>query len=301
MTRLIGIGCALAAVLVVPSIAHADEGDRGTPTSPPATVESPTATIDTVHLRSGGLLRGRVTEILPGDHVTVLTPTGESRRIPWLDVDRVIVASTTVPPVAPTPATPAPMVGPRVRVHLKSSSKTTLYRRPAGTTDLVTACEAPCGIELPLGDTYRVGGSGISTTPEFRLQGSPGGSVELDVDGPNWLGIVGGGLITVTGAGTAYVGLLLALASGGCRGCSGETEVRNVGIGALIVGGAMIGLGLLIVFPSMKTDLTQEAKAPAAGPPRDAFVRAPMWRTAGATPDTAAPPATFPLLFERRF
>jgi hypothetical protein len=300
MRRLIGMGCVLGAMALVPSIALADEDRPATPTSPPPTMtESTTDTVDTIHLRSGGFFRGRVTEIVPGDHVSIVLPTGETRRLTWSDVDRVIVASTNVPP--PPPVAPAPMVGPKARVHLKSYGKTTLYRKAAGTTDFVTACDSPCDIELPLGDTYKVGGSGISTTGDFRLQGSPGGTVEVTVDGPSWLGIVGGGLITVTGAGTAYVGLLLALASGGCRGCNGETEVRNVGIGALIVGAGMIGLGLLIVYPSMKTDLNQETKSPTAAPARDAFVRTPLWRSAVAPLEGHPPPATFPLLFERTF
>jgi hypothetical protein len=309
MRRLAGITCGLVAMALVPSVAFADEDAPLPPSQPPpagSVTESTTATVDTVHLRSGGMFRGRVTEIVPGDHVTVLLTTGESRRVVWRDVDRVIVASTAVPPVpgVAAPATAA-MSGPRARVHIKAPSPSYLYRRAAGTTDFVTACQTPCDAEMPIGDTYKIGGSGFSTTSEFKLDAPPGGSVELTVDGPNWVGIVGGGAITIGGAATAYVGVIFALAGGSCSSSSssrysssrnGCTEVRNVGLGALAVGAGMIALGLLIVFPSLKTDFAQHGSAPG----KDAFVRTPTWRSASSSNESGVP-TTFPLVYEGRF
>jgi hypothetical protein len=304
MKGVLAITCGVVALALVPSIARADDPPLP-PSAPPAagTVsESTSATIDTVHLRAGGMFRGRVTEIVPGDHVTVLLTTGESRRIAWPEVERVIVASTAIPPLA-TPAAPAtaPMAGPRARVHLKTPHPAYLYRRAAGTTEFVTACESPCDQEMPIGDTYRIGGSGFATTPEFMLDAAPGGSVEVTVDGPSWAGIVGGGLLTVGGGVTAYIGTILALSGGACSADSynnrhnGCDSVRNVGLGALAVGAGMIVLGLVIVFPSMKTDLSQQKGTPG----KDAFVRTPTWRTAAA--GESGTPATFPLLYEGRF
>jgi hypothetical protein len=284
-----------------PSTALADEDAPPPPNQAPpggGVIESTTVTVDTVHLRSGGMFRGRVTEIVPGDHVTVLLPTGESRRVVWRDVDRVIVASTAVPPVpsASAPAT-APMSGPRARVHIKAPSPSYLYRRAAGTTEFVTACQTPCDAEMPIGDTYKIGGSGFTTTGEFKLDAPPGGSVELIVDGPNWAGIIGGGLLTSGGAFTAYVGTIFALAGGDCSSYSGGCkESRNVGLGALAVGAGMIALGLVIVFPSLKTDFSQHNSPPS----KDAFVRTPSWRSAALTNEGFAP-GMFPLLYEGRF
>ena len=53
--------------------------------------------------------------------------------------------------------------------------------------------------------------------------------------------------------------------------------------------------GLLIVYPSLKTDFSQQK----GGPSKDAFVRAPSWRSASST--ESGSPATFPLLYEGRF
>ena len=309
MRRLIGITCGLVALAAVPSVARADDPAPLPPSQPAAegsVTESATATIDMVHLRTGGMFRGRVTEIVPGDHVTILLTTGESRKIPWRDVERVIVASTAIPPVAtatPTAPATAPMAGPRARVHMKTPHPAHLYRRAAGTTDFVTACNSPCDEDMPIGDTYRIGGSGFATTPEFRLNAAPGGSVELTVDGPSWAGIIGGGALTIGGGFTAYVGTLVALTGSACsssndgyRSNSDNCDsVRNAGLGALAVGVGMIVLGLVIVFPSMKTDFSQSAGTPA----KDAFRRVPTWRTASSA--EGGTPAAFPLLYEGRF
>ncbi len=302
MRRLVGTACGLMAMVLAPSVAFGDEtGSSLPPTQPPAAgsvTESTTATIDTVHLRSGGMFRGRVTEIVPGDHVTVLLSTGETRRVAWPDVERVIVASTAVPPLpaASGPATAA-MSGPRARVHIKAPQPSYLYRRAAGTTDFVTACQTPCDMEMPIGDTYKIGGSGFSTTSEFKLDAVAGGSVELIVDGPNWAGIVGGGAITVGGAAVAYIGAIFALAGQSCINdpySSGCKEVRDKGLVALAIGAAAIAVGLVIVFPSVKTDFAQKG-----GASKDAFLRTPTWRSASTT--TEGEPTTFPLLYTTRF
>jgi hypothetical protein len=291
MKRTVGIGCVLATLLLVPAVAFADEGDPQ-----PRVTESETATSDTVHLRSGGIVRGRVTEIVAGDHVSVLVAPSVMQHVPWADVERVIVTTTKFPPrpppprpaatPPPAPVGPPPMVGPRAYVHLESKGAAYLYRRAAGTTEFVTACESPCDTELPLGDTYKIGGSGLKTTPEFRLKAAPGGEVRLTVDGANWLGIVAGGAMIVVGAVPLYVGLLLAplLSVGG--------DASGIVLGCLGIGGAAVGIGAVVLITSMRTDFSQKPLEPA----KDAFVRTPLWRA----PPTSAS-ATFPVLFERRF
>ena len=297
MKRFLSVSLALGALAVAPA-ALADQA--------PITAVDGTQ-VDTIHLRSGGLYRGRASEIVPGDHVTVTLQSGETKIVPWAEVDRVIVASTPIPP-PPTEARPplkvsTAMQGPLATVHLKSSGKTFLYRRPQGSTEFVTACESPCGVDLPIGDTYKIGGSGIATTKEFRLEAAPGGAVTLDVDGPNWFGIVGGGTLTLAGGVLAYVGVIFALAGGAtdatCNYCSDTKEVRNVGLGLMAIGAAGIAGGLLIVFPSLKTDISQDAAAPKREPKQDAFVRTPTWHTAGI--EGGAPTPTFPAIFSRSF
>jgi len=294
-------GCA-AALLLAPSLARADDE----PSPPAFLTRSPAALVDRVYLRSGGMVIGRVSDIATGDHVTILTPTGELRNLPWSDVDRVVVANTGRPAGLPPPRPPAPapkpaplepdsapVVGPFAFVHIEASGPAYLYRAPRGTNDYETACAAPCDMELPIDDEYRIGGNGTKTTPSFRLKASAGGRITLKVDGPNWFGIVGGGTLAVTGVTVAYAGLLLAAGSGNSG--SSREDSSTVGLGCLVFGAAAAALGGFAFARSSTTEVVQTSPK-AAG---DAFVRAPSWRTASATEHGSS--ATFPLLFERRF
>lgn len=313
----------LLAAMLVPAVAHAD--DEEVPPLPPpsgATTATASTTVDAVHLRNGGLYRGRVTEIVPGDHVTVIVaPGGETKRIPWPEVDRVIVASTPVP-AAPTAAAPAPttapMNGPRARVHITAPKQVILYRRAAGTSSFVQACTSPCDLELPINDTYRLAGNGLSQNKEFRLQASPGGSVDINVDPPSTGGMILGGFVAGGGATAAYVGLLMALvgqsdADSSCysygsasssRYCEDKKSdgqaLRNAGLVTMVVGAAVTALGIVVFVNSASTDVTQKG---GSGPSHEAYVRRPTWRTVGSSAEAAthAPPTSFPLVFTAHF
>ena len=314
----LGVVVVLAAIAtgLFPATASAQEPP---PLPPPASsggttaTPSATATIDSVHLRNGGLYRGHVSEIVPGDHVTVNVEGGETKRVPWAEIDRVIVASTVIPPPlsststtpASTPAQPAPMVGPLARVHISSPKSVILYRRPAGSSGWVQACSSPCNQELPIGDTYRITGNGVPATKEFRLETNPGATVDLTVDPASTGGMVGGGFLAGTGATAAYVGLFMALigasntnscyddlsGSSGYSGCSSSKDesLRNAGLITMAVGAAMTVGGILIFLNSAKTDIVQSSgkgesskasSPPSSPPPRslDAFLRQPMWK-----------------------
>lgn len=186
MKQLVGIGCAVMTLLLVPAVAAADEDE------PQAKVtQSTTATTDTVHLRSGGLVLGRVTEIVAGDHVSLVVSGGETRSIPWSDVERLVIATTSFPPRPPA-AVPdkevvaAPMVGPRARVHIEGSGAAYLYRRAAGTTEFVTACESPCDLEMPLGDTYVSMQSDLTQKGDKRAKASAEPAKDASRRGPSW-------------------------------------------------------------------------------------------------------------------
>lgn len=325
--------------LIAPRVARAD--DAPPPLPPPTTSESTAPNvIDSVHLRNGGLYRGRVTEIVPGDHVTIQIDKGETKKIPWPEIDRVIVASTAVPapPTSSSPASPAyapsatppidaPMVGPRARVHLSSSKNLILYRRPAGSTAWVPACHSPCNEELPIGDTYKVTGNAVASSKEFHLDAPPGGSVDVAVDPPSTGGMIFGGFVGAGGATAAYVGLLLALigqsdaskdcydysnssSSYYCNKSSGE-KLRNAGLITLAVGTGLTAAGILIFLASAKTDITQSGgkgvarsdKDGDANKPRvDAFLRQPTWKSvSSAEHATEAPKASFPLVLSGSF
>jgi hypothetical protein len=149
----------------------------------------------------------------------------------------------------------------------------------------VLACQAPCDQELPVSDTYKIGGSRFTTTHEFTLESNGDRDVVLHVNGPSWVGIIGGGSLTLTGATIAYLG------------SQGVGRDSTGGVTPYIVGAALITLGLAIVFPSMTTDLSQKSVDRDRGR-LDAFVREPSWR-APALEAVAKP--TWPIAYEARF
>jgi hypothetical protein len=300
MRRFLGLG--VPAMLLLSSSAWAD--DQPAPSPPPqvVTTRDATSTVDAVTIRGAGEIRGRVTEVAPGDHVTIVTlPSGELKRIAWSQVERIVIGAAVAPAPVPAPQAPPPRppqpAGPVARVHIRSSGTLFLYQRAPNDADFALACTSPCDRDLPLGDVYKIGGSDIKTTSEFRLDGEPGSTIEISVSGPSWAGIVGGGLLTIAGGVSAYWGLIVAGVGSSCSTTdSGCRDLRNGGLAALAIGAGAMALGLLIVYPSMKSDVSQERALRDA--PRDAFVRAPVWRNA----DVAGVPSlTTPFAYERRF
>lgn len=314
--RLALLAATSTVILLAAATAFADEPLQPLPAPPaaaPPTTSSTSGTIDSVHLRNGGLYRGRVTEIVPGDHVTILVEKGDPKKVPWADIDKVVVASSPPPssdappasspyipgratPIpAATPPIPAPMVGPKARVHINSPGRVILYRRPAGSNAWVQACASPCDEELPLGDQYRVTGNGIALSKEVSLGGSPGGVVTLTVDPPSMGGMVMGGLISGAGITTGYVGMLFVLVSLD-NNSSRYEKYRTSGLVAMGLGAVATVGGLVMFLVSAKTDIIPSS----SGGTKDAFRRDPWWRPT--EPTTAAlPAAQYPVLFGHSF
>lgn len=319
-TRIPGLAV-MTAMLLTPALAWADEYDDAVPLAPlPAQKATPapaakapdaSGAVDTVQLRSGGVHKGRVTEILPNSHVSIAVPGEGTKRFAWADVEKVVVASytgplppsgaTPTPYVAPsTPPLDAPMNGPRARVHIRAKSRVLLYRKPAGTNAWTQACASPCDVELPIGDSYRLTGNGVPQTKEFRLEASPGGAVEIEFDPPSTPGILLGGTMAYGGAGAAYIGLLVTLAS---LGNSYEKDTRDAGLVTMAVGAGIGALGLVVFLNSSTTDIEQKsggrAAAKAGGGGLDAFVRSPSWKPSEIA--SAAPGTAFPLVLTKSF
>ena len=206
------------------------------------------------------------------------------------------------------------MTGPRAHVHISTPKTVQLFRRPAGTTGWTHACASPCDIDLPLGDDYRVTGSGVAQSKEFHLQGAPGERLEIVVDPTSTGGMVAGGLLAGTGAFAMYIGFLTTLvgvaqsnqdcsssyygsgsysSSSRCQSEYGNgPRVRNVGLGILGVGTAAAVVGLVVIVNSAGTDISQHGAAVHA--PKDAFLREPVWRGVATTNEKGT--MMFPLL-----
>ena len=176
--------------------AAASSGARaqaGKPAQPASSAAAPTALApapDVVRLKNGGMLRGTIAESVPGDSVTLVLITGETRKIPFADVTYAGSASSEpsaapAPAPAPTPA-PAPAAPPapvatkppadaqaqpfavvhaaEARVNFASEpAGNTLFRRSSTasfvyggrdipvTSGYTEVCTAPCNASMPAG------------------------------------------------------------------------------------------------------------------------------------------------------
>jgi hypothetical protein len=231
--------------------------------------------LETVFLKNGGLVRGLLVEILPGDHVTVQLPSGEFAKVAWPDVDHVERASAP-PKEAPAPALTAPAVGARALVHIESPRHVTLDRKNPGENEpWVIACESPCDVELPLDNEYRIVGSGVRPSSDFRLEASPGQRVVLEVN-PSSKAVRAAGIVVGSLGITAIVtGLYLwAWTLPAMSACSASTDVtsgcdmvRSIGRAGLITAGAgaLVGiLGGVLFFSSNRSKTTESHASPGA-------------------------------------
>jgi hypothetical protein len=110
MVKVSRLGLGTGAVLALcfsAGVAHAEGPAAGTAAAPAAAEASaPGATasdVDVVRLKNGGLLRGKISELVPGDSVTIVTVTGKTREFKMSEVDYA-GPSAKDPQAAPAPA-----------------------------------------------------------------------------------------------------------------------------------------------------------------------------------------------------
>jgi hypothetical protein len=91
------VGCALG---FSPSLAHAQSASA-------ATIDEP----DVVMLKHGGQIRGKLVEMLAGDHATIAMTGGQNAIIRWDEIGSISRGGVAVKlPDAPPPVAPAPVV-----------------------------------------------------------------------------------------------------------------------------------------------------------------------------------------------
>lgn len=291
----------VAAIVVValsastqPASPFVDEPEASTEALTAQGTASPTAApaagADTVHLVSGGFMRGTVEEYEPGGAVVLLKSDGTRRTFEAKEVSRVDIGSQPAPAPAPTePAEvlEAPAVDPepspiaatarrtrmrsgRTRLHLVrtdgGSSDFALHRK---TADIVvsgsggsasgiaweTTCRAPCGKTVDTEPLYFVGratGLTLGSKP-VDLRAYEGGDVTLEVEGGS-VGLYAGGYAAFFG------GTVAAAISPTWFVVDGWN--RGVG-GALLAGGLAGVVGGIVMLVRSRHRVT-----PVSGRPR---------------------------------
>ena len=200
------------------------------PPLPPTTAPvAATGGNDVIVLKGGGMLRGRLIEVIPNDHATISLPTGQNAIVEWSRIDRIEQQQQAAPSVlvqGKTAAAPGPSG--MVWIHIDSDHELVLEGRPAdGGWSIV--CTAPCDTGVPLEYEYRISGSGIRTSHSFRIEGAAGQHVILSVKAGSKAGFVGGIVLASISPVVIVVGLLVALV-----GAIEQTDDTTLGLRGML-------------------------------------------------------------------
>src|SRR5579863_6620342 len=224
------------------------------PAAPP-----PSTGTDVITLKSGEL---RGTILVPDVQVRIQLATGEIVTVPWSQVDR--IDHVGAPPAAPATSPPSQPDEPasRVWVHVDAPGGAFLLQQTKPYADWEKACPVPCDKLLPTEFRYRVGGGGVTLSPDFTLIASPGTRERIVVDRTSkalfTLGVVGmaaGGLAVGIGLYAEYtliLGSYLSETPVDWTGNGNLAVLAVAGVGALVAVG-----GALLVHANRLTRVTQ--------------------------------------------
>lgn len=154
-----------------PVVSAQDLSPPPAPAAPPTQATPPAAAKDVVRLKNGGLLRGTISEFMPGEKVVIVTVAGDVREFPMAEVDYAgPIAGESKPAPTPSNNEPAPestdqggetvrpyatVNGPTAQLQLESEPAGMTFYRQAAAAGLVSGyerlCTAPCNITLPAG------------------------------------------------------------------------------------------------------------------------------------------------------
>lgn len=298
--RAVGLGLVVAS-LALPGLAFAADPAKAGP--------------DQLTLQDGTVVTGTFSEFIPNNRVTVLV-NGESKTYQWSFMrkathDGKVVAENqpqaALPPpvvvVQPQPqqqvvvvqgqtgaqAAPQAALEESVLVHMEGDSDAVLEMQDRKETNAFSpVCNSPCNKVLPLDRMYRITGDGMKDSRPFKLSGSAGQAVSLDVN-PGRRGAFAGGIVmTVLGPITLLTGSLVYLvgaaqsslvysSSSGFRTSGDGSGLKVTGGILMIAGAALTAVGIPLIVSNARTKVTQDVSSPVR---KDGFLRTPTFRNA---------------------
>lgn len=195
-------------------------------TGAPVQAQGPTGE-DIVNLKNGGMVRGKILELVPDESVTIESAaTGEKRTYPWSDVAGVERGDQAGGPPAVEAPPPARPRGQQFHIELTRDAPVQLFEIVGETvaTGVVSGggtaiihgityrpvCRAPCDqpVDGSAGQPFFFGGDGITGSKRFTLT-EHGGDVIAKVR-PGRRGLRVGGMITLSlGLSTSLIGAIL--------------------------------------------------------------------------------------------
>ncbi len=281
---------------------------------PPAPAPGRPPGNDVVILKGGGMLRGKLLEVIPNDHATISLATGQNAIVQWSRIDRIEQQQQQAAPnVMVQPGglgAPAPAASPMAMVHIETDKEVVLEGKPqmGGWTVI---CQAPCDTQVPLDYEYRISGSSIRRSKPFSIQANPGQRVTLVVNPASKGAFIGGLVLTGVGPVVIIVGLFTALVGaleqtttydsfGNPSTVNNGQSTETTGWIISLVGVGMLVTGIILFSSNSKTKATQEV-ASADRPSRDdAWLRLPTWHE-GASVEKSLPKAATVPIFSRSF
>lgn len=271
---------------------------------------------DVVVLNNGGMLRGSIVELVPGDAVSITLPTGTTRTIPMSEVAYAGPASAapwnepaaksapSVPETNSDPESPGTegakpfitihaerarlkLVGkePNLTVHVKSGTAAASVQGKATSIQsdaYTTICTAPCEASLPAG-THELAVSASKergvVAVETPVQITGPGSLEASYQSRQDTRIAGNLIV----AGSLVGGLALMLGSTKSSGGKLNSNMY-IGGGLLMIGGGLAGFALTKVSDRATiTFIPAVATTPASPAPGKDMQSASLFDAAGLT------------------
>lgn len=245
----------------------------------------PAAGPDTVTLQDGTVITGTFTELVPQNRITVLVG-GESKTFQWNLVrkathDGKVVAENA--PAAPAvvvvqtqpqqqvvivqspPPEAAQSTANAAFVHLEGDEDAVLEMRGPQGGDFAPMCQAPCDRAVPLDAMYRIAGSGLRKSPNFKLASTDGRPVVVDVNAGHTGGFVGGIVMTALGPVVALTGLMVYAVSSisfTYGGGGGSSTGKTTGGILMLSGLALTAVGIPLIVMNARTKVKQEVGTP---------------------------------------
>jgi hypothetical protein len=296
--RTVGSIGVLGAMLAVPAEALAQDAP-----APAAAAEAK----DVVRLKNGGLLRGTISELVPGDTVTIVTATGKTREIAMAEVayagpadkdpdSHAAPAATAAAPASttlPSDETTSEVTVRADKATLKLESEPpglTFHRASgsafaAGSGGVAVArgyqrlCTAPCEVTLPAGSEVLAISEGNGFPREAGAVTLPAGTSRVKGSLESRSGMRVAGWVIAVGSIVGGTALMLTASKDvekcddyiGCR-TSSELDGTKLILGAVVLG-AGSGVGFFMAFRPDVAKVDVGSRSPAlALPPARGFV-----------------------------
>jgi hypothetical protein len=270
----------VAAPTPAPPVAEADA-----PPEPVQVRETPIlrveASEDEVVLHDGSFVRGKIVELAKGSHVTITL--GESRTIPWDEIQEVRIATAAVQPAAPAEPAPTPQPSPsehrpsstsfessgpgspRVQIESRNGERLTLYQidggfvgsGPGGSISGIAyrpVCTGTCDrrIDGSQGHKFFVAGDGITASRRFTLAEETG-RLTLEVKAGRRAAYLSGFVLSTFGGiglvmGASIVPIANRTSSSSPEIEEGTSGLRKAGVGLLVAGPIMLVSGVVLLL-----------------------------------------------------